>query len=592
MGDGLGYCWRATELSSSVRNSARTVLLKSAANLGHRTYNTNIYSENTALRWRTIAYFDDGGHRLNPFAFLFGGDFAILNNTPDNNMMAQGRQAIPLMITTFGWAWEMTGHPWYKTQGDEMINAAFASTGENTIGSGADNVRTLCDATSNFKDYGQCYRSAARYFGHRLTTPSSLGTAPVVTMPGNVTLTGGVNQAELTASVACTNTPCVYKWTLKEYPQVRARNTARPTFFPDNALSTKLSGLESGPYKATFYTIDALGLEGHGEVTITAGDGQFPPTVWIGEGTSGAITSIYIFSTTSSSVTGAVRSCSIAGRTLSHSFSAKAPKDKSAPTISPSATTGGCGPNITFTVSGLSAGLWIVKDTVTDSAGLSRTAVLYIRHTAENQPSSAHNTIPDVAAQPDHVLPEGSTSTKLYVVPLDPEGIVGYPNSASGYTGGYDGAPPWLVTALTHSWSQQSGPTTATITNGSTLQPEITGLSAGVYVFRYSGTDQQGDVATTDITVTVQGDEPVEPTALKLMAICTSIIVAFYSVPLLLMLLQQRLDQRRRLRTIKLPRFITYQSVIGPDHRKQLRAHLDATFEPHLTTRRANASKQ
>jgi hypothetical protein len=58
------------------------------------------------------------------------------------------------------------------------------------------------------------------------------------------------------------------------------------------------------------------------------------------------------------------------------------------------------------------------------------------------------------------------------------------------------------------------------------------------------------------------------------------------------MLLQQRLDQRRRLRTIKLPRFITYQSVIGPDHRKQLRAHLDATFEPHLTTRRANASKQ
>jgi hypothetical protein len=44
------------------------------------------------------------------------------------------------------------------------------------------------------------------------------------------------------------------------------------------------------------------------------------------------------------------------------------------------------------------------------------------------------------------------------------------------------------------------------ITYGDTIRPDISGLTvAGVYVFRYTGTDQQGDVVTADVSVTVTG---------------------------------------------------------------------------------------
>lgn len=504
MGDALGFCWRNTALSTTTRNAARKEVLKLAAALGHLSYNTNIEPDDTAKRMRTVWYFLYRGDRLHDGAFQYGSDSAILNNTPDADMIAQYRQSIPLMLMTFGWAWEMSGQQWYKDTGDEMANAAFAAVGENSIGSGADGVKSLCHSVANFKDYGQCYRAAARYFGERLTTPSSLGTAPVVTMPGDVILTGGVNQASLTASVACTNTPCTYKWSLKEYPMVLPRDTAMPVFFPDDALTTKLCGLEAGTYKLIFYSLDALGLEGHGTVNVTVGDGVFPPVVDIGYRQTTNIPAIerHQFLTTSSTQDVVVRAYSTAGRTLSHSFTGQAPKDKSAPTITPSTATGNI---VTVTVSGLSAGLWIITDTVTDSAGAVRKGQIYIRHTAEDQPSSGHNTIPNVAVPPNQVLPAGSSSTRIYIVPLDPEGIIGYPNPATGYTLGYN-SDRYLVTALTHAWTQTAGPVTATITNATTQTADISGMTAaGTYTFHYAGTDQQGDVTTANINVVVSG---------------------------------------------------------------------------------------
>jgi hypothetical protein len=150
----------------------------------------------------------------------------------------------------------------------------------------------------------------------------------------------------------------------------------------------------------------------------------------------------------------------------------------------------------------------VLKDVVTDSAGASRTAYFAIKvHPSDcadpfSQPSAAHNTIPTVAAAPNHVLPAGSTSTILYVAPVDPEGVSEFLGAASGYVQNGDGA--WVVGPLIHSWSQTAGPVLATITNGNTLRPSITGLtSAGTYTFRYTGTDQQGDSVLVSINVTV-----------------------------------------------------------------------------------------
>ena len=502
--DALGYCWRNTALNQATRDAARKEVLKGAAAMGLLSYTMQTIPSDPTHRHRAVWYFYNGGTRLNPYAFQHGGDAYTIDNIPYNPAAPLNREAIPLMLSTFGWAVEMAGgsDSWYKQIGDEMANSAFAQVGENTIGSGADGLKALCDNTSNFKDFGQCFRTTGRYFGHRLATPGIVGTRPVVTMPVDQTLTGGVNQAVLTASVACTNTPCTYRWGLQEFPLhtiANSRYLAQSMFTDNQALSTKLSGMQPGTYKIVFYALDALGLEDHGTVTVTVGDGVFPPVVAIGPGNPPSETH-HIYLTTSSSISGAAKAYSAAGRTLTHTFTVYGPKDKTAATLTPSGTTGN---SVTFTLSGLSAGVWAVKDTVTDSAGATSFDIMYIRHTAENQPSLAHNTVPTLAIQPNHVLPAGSTSTRLFVVPLDPEAVASYPLAATGYTKGFE-SDQYLVTQPTHSWTQTSGPVTATITNGNTISPTITGLTAsGTYTFRYTGTDQQGDSVQVSINVTV-----------------------------------------------------------------------------------------
>ena len=503
IGDALGYCWRNTDLSTEAREAARKLTLRVAAAMGHLAYNVNFIPNDSSNRHRSTWYFLYGGTRLNPYAFQYGADALVLNDTPYSNASAINRQGLTLMLSTYGWAWEMSGHQWYKDMGDEMANSAFAAIGENSIGSGADGLKCLCHSNSNYKDFGQCYRNTGRYFAQRLLSPSSLGTAPVVTMPDDVTLTGGVNQVELTASVSCSNSPCNYRWSLQEYPLINnPRYEPMPVFSDKESLSTQLSGLEPGTYKILFYALDALGLEGHGTVDVTVGDGVFPPVAVIGYGNPSAEEQHQYF-TTSSSLAGSVRAYSLEGRTLSHEFSVVGPKDKSAATLTPSGTTGNV---ITFTITGLSAGVWIVTDTITDSEGTVRKTYMYIRHTAESQPSSAHNTIPQVSVPPNHVIPNDSTSTRLFVVPRDPEGIVGYSSSAAGYTQGELGAAEYLVTALTHSWAQTAGPVSATLANDDTIILDVSGLTQpGTYTFEYTGVDQQGDEVTASIDVVKLG---------------------------------------------------------------------------------------
>jgi hypothetical protein len=54
-----------------------------------------------------------------------------------------------------------------------------------------------------------------------------------------------------------------------------------------------------------------------------------------------------------------------------------------------------------------------------------------------------------------------------------------------------------------YQWTQLSGPTAATIVSATAATTDITGLSAGTYIFRLTVTDIQGAVATDDVSVTV-----------------------------------------------------------------------------------------
>lgn len=571
--DALGYCWRNTALSSTARNAARKMVLRAAASMATRAYDTNIAPDETSFRRRTGWYGRGGGNRLNPYSFEHGSDSAILNNVPDANMIAQYRQLLPLMQATFGWAWEMSGQTIYLTWGDEIANAWNAAVGENTGGTG-DGKKSLCDNTANRKDVGQCFaRGSGHYFGQRLNTYSSLGTPPSVTMPSNVTLTGGVNQVSLTASVSCTNTPCTGQWYLVEYHEMEGREAIWPTFSAETSTTTVVSGFEPGVYKLGYYAIDSLGLTNTpATVNVTVGDGVFPPVVMIHK--AGA----YEGCTQTSSISSInVRAWSAAGRTLNHSLSAFKPKDASAPTVTPDTTTGN---NVNITISGLaSAPSWyVLKDTVTDSAGAVTSAyfsfdVQSTCGSAVAPPSSGHNTIPTIAKHPNHILPTGSTATILYVAPQDPEGVSRF-TAATGYTAGYNG--DLLVTALSDAWSQTAGPVSATITTSGTIsgmncsarKPCVTGLTTGgTYTFQYAGTDPQGDTATALIDVTVSGNQESNP-RVKLIAISMCLFVA-----MMLGISQMALRQLSLRRSLKPGKPVDkYRSVVGPDRYKRLRA--------------------
>lgn len=570
LADALGTCWRSTPLSSTARDAARKMVLRFAAATATRGYNQNIMADEPGSRWRTGWYFLGGGTRLNPYAAEYGIDSAILNNTPDNNMEALYRQALPFAVATSGWAYEMSGQAIYKTWGDEIANAMNAAVGENTGGTG-DGKKALCH-TGNYKSWGECFAiGSGQYFARRLTTYSSLGTPPSVTMPGNQTLTGGVNQATLTASVSCTNTPCNYKWYLVEYPLGLPRQNAQAMFTNDTSLTATLSGMESGVYKVGFYALDNLGMVGQGTVNVTVGDGVFPPVVNIYNQFDAAPWQC----TTGTSLTNIrVRAYSAAGRSITHAFSITGPKDASAATVTPSGTTGNF---VTVDVTNLTAtssSWYILKDVVSDGTTTRVGYFVVSKHStcgSFEQPSSGHNTIPVVAKHPNHVLPAGATSTRLMVAPVDPEGTVWFTSTATGYTANMNDFV--VVTALTHSWSQVGGPVTATITNGSTIRPDITGMTqAGTYTFRYTGTDHQSDTVTADITVTTSDseEEPSNVTVrVRISAVVLTLAICF-SIGLLTHMLRSYRLYSNEPRVIK-PTTERYYSVVGPDRKKRLR---------------------
>ena len=81
--------------------------------------------------------------------------------------------------------------------------------------------------------------------------------------------------------------------------------------------------------------------------------------------------------------------------------------------------------------------------------------------------------------------------------------LVTLPQSSLSVTGtatDVDGNPTIMSTV----WSEISGPSAATITNGSTLTPTFSNMIvAGDYVFRLTVTDDLGLIGTDDMTISV-----------------------------------------------------------------------------------------
>jgi gliding motility-associated-like protein len=138
----------------------------------------------------------------------------------------------------------------------------------------------------------------------------------------------------------------------------------------------------------------------------------------------------------------------------------------------------------TLNVSGLALGTYIFRLTVTDNLGAEGYDEVNVRvnPTPPNVPPT-----PVAGADMAITLPINSVSLN---------------SSASTDSDG---------TIASHAWTTESGPSTPTISNANTSAATANGLVAGVYIFRVTVTDDDGESAYDDIQVTVNPEPANNP---------------------------------------------------------------------------------
>jgi len=129
------------------------------------------------------------------------------------------------------------------------------------------------------------------------------------------------------------------------------------------------------------------------------------------------------------------------------------------------------------TVTGLVAGSYTFRLTVTDNNGATGSDLVLVTVTPASPPPA--NNPPTAGAGTDQSLQLPINTTSLSGTAADSDGT------------------------FTLLWVKTSGPNIYTITNETTLTPSISNLDAGVYVFTIYVTDDDGAVTTDSMTVTV-----------------------------------------------------------------------------------------
>jgi ribosomal protein L14 len=139
----------------------------------------------------------------------------------------------------------------------------------------------------------------------------------------------------------------------------------------------------------------------------------------------------------------------------------------------------------TTLVNNLVQGTYSYQLTVTDNSGATDVDTVTVTvNAAANQPPVANaGSSKTITLPASSVSLDGTKST-------DPDGTI-----------------------ASYSWSQVSGPSTATITNGNTASPTVSSLIAGTYIFQMTVTDNSGATSTAQVKVTVNPAANVNPIA-------------------------------------------------------------------------------
>jgi len=276
---------------------------------------------------------------------------------------------------------------------------------------------------------------------------ANAGASQTITLPlDSVTLNG-------TASADPDGTIASYNWI-----QVSGPSTAVIT--NGNTATPKAGSLQAGVYVFQLTVTDNKGATGNAQVKVTViSAGSLPPVA-----NAGADQTITL-PTNTITLNGSA-SQAPAGSISTYSWT-----EASGPAGATIASPG----NAVTAVNNLVKGVYIFKLTITDNTGATASdSVTVTVNAAPNQPPVAN-----------------AGASQTITLPVNSTGLDG---SASTDPDG---------TIASYSWTEISGPSTATITNGNTAKPTVSGLQAGQYVFQLTVTDNQGATATAQVKVTV-----------------------------------------------------------------------------------------
>jgi hypothetical protein len=244
-----------------------------------------------------------------------------------------------------------------------------------------------------------------------------------------------------------------YLWTKVSGP-------AGGTIATPNAATTSVSGLTTGTYIFNLLATDnnTGTISGNDTIVVTA---IVPGPITVSAGANQTIT----LPTNSVTLTGTASE--VNGTIASYAWS-----QLSGPSTATITTAG----QAQTTVTGLVQGVYRFQLLVTDALGT--TAIATVQVTV--------NPAPVVPGPPS----ANGGSDQTITLPTNSATLTGSGTETNG-------------TIVSYTWTQISGPSTATITSAGAAQTTVTGLVQGVYIFQLKVTDNSGVTATDQTQVTV-----------------------------------------------------------------------------------------
>lgn len=295
-----------------------------------------------------------------------------------------------------------------------------------------------------------------------VTVNAAPNQAPTANAGADITITLPINSTTLNGSGTDPD------GTIASYGWARVSGPTTYTLGSANAASSPLTGLVQGIYVFRLTVTDNSGATGVDNITVTvnAAPNQ-PPTANAG--------SDITITLPTNSVTLVGSGTDPDGTIASYAWTRVS---------GPNTPTFGSANAASTTVTGLVAGTYVFRLTVTDNNGATAfDNVTVFVNNAPNQPPTAN---------------AGNNIT--ITLPINSVTLNGSGADADG-------------TITAYAWTKMSGPVAGTIVSPNSSSTVVNGLVAGTYVFRLTVTDNNGATGFDDVTVTVNPAANQPPTA-------------------------------------------------------------------------------